>query len=73
MLLGIVWAALQQKPKVAVAHVVGFALGSVPAANVKVLGMTFFEKRLAKLSRAGRLMIEDGYVRQSSSDGIDKA
>lgn len=71
-LLGIVRTALQQNPKVAIAHVVGFALGSIPAANVNVLGTTFFEKRLAKLSRAGRLMIEDGYVRQSLGDGVDK-
>ncbi len=71
-LLGIVRDALRQEAIVAVAHIVGFALGSVPAANVNVLGTTFFEMRLDKLSRFGRVVIEDGYVRQCPGDGVDK-
>ena len=61
-LFEIVHAALRQNPKVAVPHVVGLALGSIPSPNVNVLGTTFFEKRLSFLSRSGRLVIEDGYI-----------
>lgn len=64
-LLETVHAALRQNPKLLVAHAVGLALGSVPAANVNVLGTTFFEKRLSHLSRFGRLVIEDGTIKKA--------